>query len=94
MKNLLLVIYLYTFWEHTYRSLITKNLWKDEIKLDIFGDIRIIRNCLVHEDWIITDENKYKLKILKITSKKIILTNDDISSLFNIIFDELESLTN
>jgi hypothetical protein len=46
----LCVVSIYQLWEDEYRNLISqeKNIKRDELLLDVFGDIRIIRNSIIH----------------------------------------------
>ena len=57
---------IYQYWEDHYRSLIAESagIKKEELKSDIFGDLRIYRNSIIHHRAIALSEIK-KCKILK-----------------------------
>lgn len=59
------IILIYASWDEHYRPLIAEenNCKNAEVTCDLMGDIRLIRNCIVHNKSIITDEHK-KMKVL------------------------------
>ena len=56
-----MIVAIYSLWEDRYRGEIAKELDvsdKNKVKADIMGDIRRIRNCIIHKDSVISDEHK------------------------------------
>ena len=80
-----IIVTMYSFWEEHFRPTIAAaaNLTKDEIKLDIFGDLRILRHCIIHRIGKCDVEIK-KTKILKWFSERgeIILTEQMMDEIF------------
>ena len=77
---------IYHDWEEGYRHKIAQEIGteKNNIKNNLMGDLRIIRNCIVHESSIITNEHK-KIKELNWEIKEgfLIITRSMFSSLMN-----------
>jgi hypothetical protein len=58
---------IYEFWENKYREKFSEaiGLKKNDLKSDIFGDIRLIRHDILHARGLATINNSSKTKILK-----------------------------
>lgn len=58
----LCVVLIYQYWEDHYRALIAeeRGLAKDALKVDIFGDLKNLRNSIIHHKEIETD-GKYRI---------------------------------
>ncbi|VVT49259.1 hypothetical protein UYSO10_2734 [Kosakonia radicincitans] len=65
----LFIVHFYTLWNDKYRPSIAKclNIKNNDLKCDFFGEIRIIRNAIVHGNSKLTDDDISKLK--KLSSK-------------------------
>ncbi len=63
----LLILTMYQFWEDHYRRIFAAKIGKEknEIVSDYFGDIRLIRNAIVHHRNVATEEI-LKCKVLKL----------------------------
>ena len=59
-----IIVNLYEIWENTARNKISEefNIAREEIKSNVFGDLRLLRNSIVHNKSVALDETK-KLKI-------------------------------
>ncbi|MFT3980301.1 MAG: hypothetical protein QM687_07525 [Ferruginibacter sp.] len=79
---------IYQYWEDHYKSLIANaiGISKEDLKSDIFGDIRIYRNSIIHYRGVALPNIK-KCKILKWFNEgdSIVLTSDQIEEIiFNV----------
>lgn len=56
------MVLIYQYWEEHYRELIAKEYGfsKNDLKIDIFGDLRNLRNSIIHHKGIEID-GKYKI---------------------------------
>ncbi|MGC6525221.1 MAG: hypothetical protein ACON30_02955 [Flavobacteriaceae bacterium] len=61
----MVIVFIYQYWEDHYREIFAQNLGmtnKSELKIDSLGDIRNLRNCIIHNNSISTkDVEKNKL---------------------------------
>ena len=80
------VTYIYAEWDEYYRHKIAKSIGikKNNIKSNLMGDLRLIRNCIVHNNSIITNEHQ-KLTELNWNLKegKLTITLKDFSALMD-----------
>lgn len=53
------IVTLYASWDENYRKKIAEaaGVDKNSVKCNVIGDLRLIRNCIVHSNSIITNEN-------------------------------------
>jgi hypothetical protein len=60
-----LLVLLYARWDEYYRPLFAKEIGADskKVRCNLLGDLRYIRNCIVHAKSVITNEHT-KLKVL------------------------------
>lgn len=58
---------IYQLWEKNFRAEIAKKLLvnEEEIQCDFFGDLRIIRNSIIHDNSSLRNKDIKKIKILK-----------------------------
>lgn len=61
-----ILVFLFTYWEDEIRLRLAKSTGKDinEIRSDIMGDLRVIRNVILHSKGVIKDEKHKELKKL------------------------------
>ena len=61
----LFIVHFFTLWNDEYRASIAKSLGikSDELKCDFFGELRIIRNSIIHNNSILLEKDIKKLKI-------------------------------
>ena len=61
------LVFLYTYWEHEIRPRLAslKSVKSQEINSDIMGDLRILRNVILHKKGIMLPEEHKKLKNLR-----------------------------
>jgi hypothetical protein len=61
-----ILVFIYTFWEKEYRPRLAacKNIEVNEIRSDILGDIRILRNSILHEKGVVKKDKHKGLKKL------------------------------
>jgi len=74
------IVFMYSLWDENYRNQIAKELSiaKDKVKYDLMGDLRLIRNCIVHDNSVIDDGTMKDFKALHkiwkaITPRKFLL---------------------
>jgi hypothetical protein len=60
----LTIVLIYQYWEDTYRDKISQNIGitKNDIKSDVFSDLRLMRQCIIHHKGVVTID--YIKKIL------------------------------
>ena len=86
------VVQIYQYWEDMYREEIARNMGicKNDLKVDVFGDLRIIRQSIIHNHGIATSDIT-KCKILKWFNQKQVIEID--SKMFEkIVFESKGSL--
>lgn len=73
-----ILVFLFTYWEDEIRPRLAKsiNIAANEIKSDIMGDLRIIRNVILHSKGIIRQDKYKSIKLLGDPSLVGKLTND------------------
>ena len=49
LMHRLIIVTLYSFWEHRFRPAFVAHRPESEFKMDIFGDLRLLRNCILHK---------------------------------------------
>jgi hypothetical protein len=81
------LVCLYTHWEDEIRPRLAaiKGVDKSEIKLDIVGDLRLIRNIILHAKGIVREDKHQEFKKIKdmfTVDQKIVLTNDNVHQIF------------
>ena len=61
-----LIVFMYHLWEEGFRKKIADSLSisQDWVKCDLMGDIRHIRNCIIHNNSVISQDLLNRLKIL------------------------------
>lgn len=96
----LILVNIYTEWDELYRPAIARefNVEPKQVKSDLMGDIRIIRNCIIHNKSKISKDFN-KLKIIEINKKEedLKLSEEFLSSVMdkiNKIAISVESLQN
>ena len=82
----LLIVLIYSFWEHEYRPRLATALGlanANDLKVPLFGDIKLLRRDVIHHRGEVTNETVAKLSIFAGFSvgKEIILTDTDVEAL-------------
>lgn len=91
----LTIVQIYQFWEDKYRDEIAKsmNLQKDDLKSDIFGELRQIRASIIHNNSIVTSDCEKKVKIVNFgKGEEIFLKQNDVHGIVNAVKSYLRSL--
>lgn len=93
----LLVVLLYSFWEHDYRPRLAASLGladADELKIPLFGDIRLLRRDVIHHQGVITKDTATKLSVLAgfHEGNEITFTDRDIETLVRNIKAAMDEL--
>lgn len=89
------IVQIYQFWEDKYRDEIAKsmNLQKDDLKSDIFGELRQIRTSIIHNNNIVTSDCEKKVKIIKFKQGEVIfLKQNEVHEIVNAVKSYLRSL--
>jgi len=89
------VVLLYQYWEDKYREAIATsiNLKKSELMSPIFGELRQIRNAILHNNGIATTKVEKKVQIVKFKQgEEIYLARENLHEIINAIKDYLKSL--
>lgn len=65
-----LIVLIYSLWDEFYRKKIAEELGVDTnlVMSDVMGDIRVIRNCIVHKKSMVSNEHN-KIKVLSWPNK-------------------------
>ena len=92
----LCVTQIYQYWEDYYRGLFAQSLdvSKNDLALDIFGDLRLFRHSILHHRAIALPEIE-RCKILRWfkDGEEIILTEEQIQTIIYNVKTELNSIT-
>jgi hypothetical protein len=61
-----IIVFIYTYWEDEVRPQIAKirGVQKNEVRIDAFGDLRILRQSIVHRGGVLEATDHAKLKVL------------------------------
>ena len=74
-----LLVLLYAKWDEYYRPLFAKEVGAEpmNVKCDLLGDLRLIRNCIVHAKSVVTNEHK-RLKLVpwKLSPGPLVVTKE------------------
>jgi len=82
----LLIVLLYSFWEHEYRPRLAGSLGladADGLKIPLFGDIRLVRQDIIHHRGVVTKDTATKLSVLAgfHEGNEILLAEGDVEAL-------------
>lgn len=92
----LVLVMFYQLWEDKYRKLIADNLAveKNDLKNDLFGELRYLRQSIVHNHFAgISDLKKLKiLKFIVCDDFELKLSSAEISKLYYLVIQEIENL--
>ena len=75
------LIFIFSFWEEIYRPKMARilNVQKNEISIDIFGELRNLRNDIVHHGGVATRNNTGKNRIISFTEGTEIRLGQDLA---------------
>ncbi|HZQ46824.1 MAG TPA: hypothetical protein VFC07_07435, partial [Verrucomicrobiae bacterium] len=93
----LLIVLLYSFWEHEYRPKLAEALGlanPNELRMPLFGEIRELRNDVLHHHGVVTRETVKKLLVFSNVqeNKEIILTEITVGLLIGHIKEAIDNL--
>jgi len=84
---------IYQLWEDKFRKKIARGLGieMNQVKSDLIGEIRLLRQAIIHNDFSPTKDLK-KLKILDFIELRdlILLSRNDMSKIFLMLIEEIE----
>lgn len=92
-----IIVFVFAFWDEEIRPQIAKirGVKPDEVKIDAFGDLRVLRISIVHNGGVLKAADHAKLRVLKgicQANAKISLTHDQMHSIFVAIKSAIGSL--
>ena len=93
----LLIVLIFAYWEHEYRPKFATALnlpSSNDLKVPVFGDLKLLRNDIVHHKGIVTKETSKKLSTISGLHEGavITLTRSDIETLIHGIKAAMDSL--
>lgn len=82
-----IIVFIYTFWDDEIRPQIAKirGVEKDDVKLDVFGDLRLVRRAIIHDKGALSENDHKKLKKMAALfepGEKVSLSHDQMHKLF------------
>lgn len=86
------LVFAYHLWDEIYRHQLAteRRLLPDQIKVNIFGDIRLLRNSLVHNKGIASADVSKCLSFRRFTpGERIELTRNDVATIIQLLREEL-----
>jgi len=92
-----MIVFIFAYWDEKIRPRIAniRGVEKDEVKINIFGDLRVLRIMIVHHDGVLKAAEHAKLKVLNgifQADAKIFLTHDQMHTIFVAIKQAIGSL--
>lgn len=62
-----IIVFLFTYWEETVRSNIARvrGIHHDEVRVNAFGDLRLIRNAIIHHKGVLSKAHHKQLVVVK-----------------------------
>jgi hypothetical protein len=92
-----IIVFIFAYWDEKIRPQIAKirGVEKDEVKINVFGDLRVLRISIVHNGGVLGAADHAKLRVLKgicQADAKISLTHDQMHAIFVAIKSEIGSL--
>lgn len=92
-----IIVFIFAYWEEEIRPQIAKirGVKPDEVKIDAFGDLRVLRISIVHNGGVLKAADHTKLKVLKgicQADARISLTHDQMRSIFVAIKSAIGSI--
>lgn len=93
-----IVIFVYSYWEDVTRYKCAKSLGchKNEVRLPVLGDLRLIRHTILHDQGILSQQNHKRLEVLNEffrPSVEVIITHDKMHNIFRLIDKGIAKLT-
>jgi hypothetical protein len=92
-----IIVFVFAYWDEEIRPQIAKirGVEKGEVKINAFGDLRLLRNSIVHNGGVLGAEDHAKLKVLNGVCQagaKLSLTHDQMHTIFVAIKSAIASL--
>ena len=92
-----IIVFIFAYWDEEIRPQIAKirGVKTDEVKINAFGDLRVLRRNIVHNGGVLGAADHAKLKVLNSTCRadaKISLTHDQMHTIFVAIKSAIGSL--
>lgn len=88
----LCLVSMYQLWEDEFRKEIARsfNVCKSDVKSDIIGDIRILRNAVIHNNSNkISDYSKLKVLTYMQGREKVVLTHDEFCDIIELVRQDI-----
>lgn len=62
-----IIVFIFTYWEETVRSQIARvrGIHHDKVRVNVFGDLRLIRNAIIHHKGVLSRADFEKLVVMK-----------------------------
>lgn len=82
-----IIVFIFAYWDEEVRPAIAavRGVKSSEVRVDALGDLRILRNAVIHNKGIVSAKEHAKLKVMSALSKpdeKLVLTADEMHQLF------------
>jgi hypothetical protein len=92
-----IIVFIYAYWDEKIRQQIAtiRGVEKDAVKINVFGDLRVLRRMIVHNSGVLGAADHAKLKVLTgicQAETKISLTHDQMYKIFVAIKSAIGSL--
>jgi len=92
-----IIVFIFAYWNEEIRPQIAKirGVEPDEVKINAFGDLRFLRNSIVHNSGVLEASDHAKLKVLNgicQADAKISLTHEQMLKIFVVIKQAIGSL--
>ena len=92
-----IIVFIFAYWDEKIRPEIAtiRGVEKDEVKINVFGDLRVLRRMIVHNGGVLGAADHAKLKVLNgicQADAKISLTHDQMHKIFVAIKSAIGSL--
>jgi hypothetical protein len=92
-----IIVFIFAYWDEKIRPQIAtiRGVEKDEVKINVFGDLRVLRRMIVHNGGVLGVTDHAKLKVLNgicQADAKISLTHDQMHTIFVVIKQAIGSL--
>jgi hypothetical protein len=92
-----IIVFIFAYWDEKIRPQIAtiRGVEKDAVKINVFGDLRVLRRMIVHNGGVLGAADHAKLKVLNSICQadaKISLTHDQMHTIFVVIKQAIGSL--
>jgi hypothetical protein len=90
----MLVVFLFELWEHHFRPLFSKAHGDQNVSSNFFGDLRLLRNCIVHNNAVCDSKTAKELCVLPRHKEDEVITIGFLGAMLirQLLFDSIEVL--